>query len=302
MSAMVSSSMGKPYGVMRVCSAWGIPRSSFYHEQCPSLSSDKQKTVRIKGKRGPKTKLSDDELLALIREDLEASPFIGEGHRKVWARLRYTKKIKVGKKRVLRIMRENNLLSPHRVSQKPKHEHKGRIVTDEPGVMWGTDGAKVFTLDEGWGWIFACLEHWNSEVMGWNVVKHGDRFAACEPVSQGLMKAFGGIKAQIARGLSLRMDHGSQYTSYHFQNQIKYWGIAPSFAFVEQPQTNGVAERFFRTLKEQVIYGRVYRNLEEVRQAVSDFVELYNSQWLIEKNGYLSPLDARKAYYEGMAA
>ena len=66
--------------------------------------------------------------------------------------------------------------------------------------------------------------------------------------------------------------------------------------------SNGVVERFFRTLKEQVIYGRVYENLEEVRQAVSEFVELYNSQWLIEKNGYLSPLDARRAYYEGLAA
>jgi transposase InsO family protein len=63
-----------------------------------------------------------------------------------------------------------------------------------------------------------------------------------------------------------------------------------------------VVERFFRTLKKQVIYGRVFRNLEEVRQAVSDFVDLYSSQWLIKKNGYLSPLDARKAYFEREAA
>ena len=58
----------------------------------------------------------------------------------------------------------------------------------------------------------------------------------------------------------------------------------------------------FRIEKEQVIYGRVYRNLEEVRQAVSDFLELYNSQWLPKKNRYLSPADASKAYYEGKAA
>ena len=65
--------------------------------------------------------------------------------------------------------------------------------------------------------------------------------------------------------MSLRMDHGTQYLSDHFQNQLKYWGINPSFAFIEQPQTNGVAERFIRTLKAQVIYGRVFQNLEEVR-------------------------------------
>ena len=302
MSVCLSPATGKPYGVQRTCAAWGIPRSSFYCEQCPTLNSDKQKRIRKKGKRGPKMKLSDDELLVLIREDLEASPFIGEGHRKVWARLRYTKKIKVGKKRVLRIMGDNNLLSLHRVLQKPKHAHKGRIVTDEPGIMWGTDGARVFTLEEGWGWIFAAVEHWNSECMGWHVVKRGDRFAACEPIAQGLAREYGGVEAQIARGLLLRIDHGSKYTSYHFQKQLRYWGITPSFAFVEQPQTNGVSERFFRTLKEQVIYGRVYMNFEEVRQAVSVFVEPYNSQWLLEKNGYIRPADARKACYEGKAA
>jgi transposase InsO family protein len=59
------------------------------------------------------------------------------------------------------------------------------------------------------------------------------------------------------------MDHGTQSLADDFQNQLKHWGITPSFAFVEQPQTNGVAERFNRTLKEQVIHGRTYRNLEE---------------------------------------
>ena len=66
-------------------------------------------------KRGPKTLISDDELLTIIRDDLAASLFIGEGHRKVWGRIRFVKEIKVGRKRVLRIMRQNNLLSPHRV-------------------------------------------------------------------------------------------------------------------------------------------------------------------------------------------
>jgi transposase InsO family protein len=51
----------------------------------------------------------------------------------------------------------------------------------------------------------------------------------------------------------LRMDHGSQYTSDDFRNQLKFWGDTASFAFVAEPQTNGVAERFNRTLKEQAI-------------------------------------------------
>jgi len=90
------------------------------------------------------------------------------------------------------------------------------------------------------------------------------------------------------------MDNGSQYLSEHFQNQLKFWGIAPSFAFVEHPQTNGVVERFFRTLKEQIIYGRIYQTVEDLRVAVDKFVELYNGESRIERLGFLSPKQARE--------
>ena len=63
------------------------------------------------------------------------------------------------------------------------------------------------------------------------------------------------------------MDHGSQYLSDHFTNQIKFWGIQPSYAFVAEPQTNGVAERFNRTLKEQIIHGRCARCPDAGRNA-----------------------------------
>jgi len=54
-----------------------------------------------------------------------------------------------------------------------------------------------------------------------------------------------------------------------------------------------VAERYFRTLKEQVIYGRAFRTIAEVRQAVGDFLRQYNESWRIEKNGFLSPEQRR---------
>ncbi len=66
--------------------------------------------------------------------------------------------------------------------------------------------------------------------------------------------------------------------------------------------SNGVAERFNRTLREQVLNGRIFRNLEEVRKAVAEFVERYNQHWRLEKLGYLSPIMARVAHAEGIAA
>ena len=91
-------------------------------------------------------------------------------------------------------------------------------------------------------------------------------FAALQPISMGLAGLYGSTAAGAARELALRMDHGSQYLSDHFTNQIKFWGIQPSYAFVAEPQTNGVAERFNRTLKEQIIHGRIYRNIAELAE------------------------------------
>ena len=196
---------------------------------------------------------------------------------------------------MLRLMHENYLLSPYCGRPKSPKEHDGKIVTLAPNLMWGSDGTRFFTLDDGWVWIFAPVEHWNAECVGWHVCKKGDRYTALQPLSMALNNLYGGVQAEVARGLALRMDHGTQYLSDHFLNQLKFWGITPSFAFVAQPQTNGVAERFNRTLKEQAIYGRVFRNVEDVRDAVKTFVDLYNHEWRVEKNAYMSPHEIRQA-------
>lgn len=291
MSRTVSASTGKSYGIKRVCLVWDQARSTFYaRKQRAEVPSGGPSPA----KRGPKTEMSDEELLKLIRADLAESPFQGEGHRKVWMRLRYVKKIRVGRMRVLRIMRENNLLSPRRSPQGEPSKHEGTITTDAPNELWGTDGARIFTLEEGWTWAFVAVEHWSAECVGLHVTKIGNRFAALEPISQGLTKHFGSVGKDVARGLSLRMDHGPQYTADDFINQIRYWGITTSFAFVSEPETNGVAERFIRTMKEQAVYGRVFRNVQEVREALQKFVTLYNEQWLLEKNKGRSPSQLRQ--------
>ena len=121
-----------------------------------------------------------------------------------------------------------------------------------------------------------------------------DLHGACEAVCLDLRRC--GAGAGLADGSRLPVSVGPLLT-----NQIKFWGIQPSYAFVEQPQTNGVAERFNRTLKEQIIHGRIYRNIAELRNAVRGFVEQYNAQWIVEKNGYLSPAQARQAWHTAMS-
>ncbi len=115
MATTTSAATGQPYGVKRVCQVWGVPRSSFYAAQTPKPeSAEPQPPAR----RGPNPAITDEALLAAIKRDLESSPWTGEGHRKVWARLRVRDGIRVSRKRLLRVMRQNALLSPHESAPK----------------------------------------------------------------------------------------------------------------------------------------------------------------------------------------
>jgi putative transposase len=114
MSAATSPSTQRPYGVQRVCRIWAMPRSTFYWASRPADTAPAKP-------RGPRPLVDDASLLAAIRADLAASPFSGEGHRKVWARLHYGLGLPVGRDRVLRLMRDNQLLSPFR---RPLHQHR----------------------------------------------------------------------------------------------------------------------------------------------------------------------------------
>ena len=227
MSETTSAATGRCYGLQRVCQAWERSRSALYARR---TRAQQQRLGAVPARRGPKPRQSDAQLLAAIRADLARSPFQGEGHRKVHARLRILDGIRVARTRVLRVMRAHGLLSPHRGRQGAAIAHDGTITTQAPNVMWGTDGVRVFTVDDGWVWIFAAVEHWNAECVGWHACKVGSRFAALEPIAQGLQRIYGSVDADVARGLALRMDHGSQYLSDHFLNQIRYWGSVPASA------------------------------------------------------------------------
>jgi hypothetical protein len=116
-------------------------------------------------------------VLSAIRADLERSPWICEGHRKVWARLRVLDGIRVARKRVLRLMRENGLLSPHRHLPGQDAGHDGRIITEAPNLMWGTDATQIPTVLDCKVWLFAvvdlCVPRTSS--MANNVIHPGEK-------------------------------------------------------------------------------------------------------------------------------
>ena len=156
----------------------------------------------------------------------------------------------------------------------------------------------AWTQSDGWVWVFALLDHYSDEAWA-HVAKVGNRFAALQPVCDAVIDRFGGLSPDVARGVKLRHDWGSQYRSQHFQGSLSWLGITDDAAFVGEPQGNGVAERFMRTLKEQCLWSRLFEDVDDLRQAVTSFIEAYNNEWLIERLGHRTP---REAFRDATAA
>jgi putative transposase len=286
MSRTASPSTEKIYGLVRVCQIWKMARSTVYWRKThtPSLA-----------RRGPRPWRSDSEILTAIRAFIVESEFFGEGYRKVHAALRFNG-LRTSPRRVLRLMRENNLLAPSRVGQArgPK-AHDGNIKTERINVMWGTDMTTTLTTNEGTASIFFAIDHCSLEVVGLHAARRGTRFEALEPIRQGLIDHFGAMSQKAAEGLAIRHDHGSQFISSTYQKELRFLGIKSSPSFVREPQGNGIAERFVRTLKENLLWIRRFATVEELRLALLKFKDAYNHKWMVGRHGYKTPAQVRTA-------
>jgi transposase InsO family protein len=285
MSRRVSPSTDKVYGVERVTRLWGVSRATVYRHRHGSGETAPRRP-------GPLGAMSDDGLVQEIRKLLTASPFHGEGHRKLWARLRFAG-IRTSRRRVLRLTREHGLLAHQRVgAPHGSKAHDGRITTDRVDLMWGTDLTSAVT-GEGQAAVFVAVDHCSAECVGVHASRSADRFEALEPVRQAVRERFGAFAKDVAAGLRLRHDHGSQYVSHHFQAEIRFLGVESSPAFVREPEGNGCAERFIRTLKENLLWVRRFETVEELRLALQQFRQTYNRSWIIERHGYKTPAQVR---------
>lgn len=114
----------------------------------------------------------------------------------------------------------------------------------------------------------------------------------------------GGSENGVALGLTIRHDHGCQFRSRPSQDELRFLGATASPSFVREPEGNGVIERFWRTLKEQLLWVWTYRNVEDLCLARQNFCDLYNRSWMLQKHGYLttSQVSSKLAYRQEVAA
>ncbi len=171
--------------------------------------------------------------------------------------------------------------------------HEGKITVDRPDELWATDATESWSDRDGRCAVFVIVDHGSGEA--WvDASPRMDRFAAGDLLREVTIERFGSVEEAVADGLSLRYDGGPCFRSAHYQSEIDHLGITRSPAYHYEPETNGCAERFIQTLKEQVSWIRRFEMLAELRKAVREFARLYNREWLLERHGHRTPIEVRE--------
>ena len=233
MSRRVSPSTDQIYGLQRVTRIWGVSRATVYRHRHRSEAIERRRPARCDGGRGagagdPPAPAGQPVPRRGLPQAVGAAAPAG---------------IRTSRRRVLRLMREHGLLAHQRAGRpRGSRAHDGTITTARVDLMWGTDLTSVMT-GEGQTAVFITVDHCSAECVGLHASCSADRFEALEPIRQGVRERFGAFGKNLASGLALRHDHGSQHVSHHFQAEIRFLGIASSPAFVREPEGNGCAER-----------------------------------------------------------
>jgi hypothetical protein len=168
-------------------------------------------------------------------------------------------------------MREDQLLASHRKGNPhgPK-AHDGKIT-------------------------FFAVDHCSMECVGIHVAKRGIRFEALEPIRQGMREYFGAFGKDVAAGLSLRHDHGSQYVSDVFQEEVRFLGDRVlSCLCAGTLKGMDVLKRFVRIIKENLLWVKTFETVEEVRVALQEFRRIYNETWIVGRHAYKTPAQIRR--------
>ena len=203
----------------------------------------------------------------------------------------------VNHKRLVRIMREDNLLCLRRPLFKPpttdsRHgwrvwpnlaRHLAPMATDQ---LWVADITYV-RLDEAFVYLAVILDAFSRKVVGWAMEDHLRASLALDALEMALA-----VREVIPGSLVHHSDRGVQYACGDYVGRLEAAGILPSMSRAGCPYDNAMAESFMKTLKTEEVDASDYRDLADARTRIGEFIEqVYNRHRLHSALDYLSPLE-----------
>jgi putative transposase len=262
-----------------LCELLGVSRSGFYAwERRPPSSRD----------------LGDAWLLELIK-DIHSQSRRVYGAPRIHAELRLGLGIRVGRKRVERLMRQAKLsgLVPKKRGRTTVRVPGVRVADDlvkrqfrpaAANVLWLADITYLRTW-EGWLYLAAVQDAFSRRIVGWSMADHMRHELVVDALQMAL------ARRRPDPGLIHHSDQGGQYVSLGFGQAAREAGIARSMGSRGDCWDNAVAESFFATLKKELVHRRSWPTREELRRDVFDYVEIfYNATRRHSTLGMLSPI------------
>ena len=214
------------------------------------------------------------------------------GYRRVSRELR-RRGLVVNHKRVARLMREDNLLAvqPRAWVQTTDSNHELKVYLNLAARMQLTGINQLWVADityirlrAEFVYLAVVLDAWSRKVVGWAL----GRSLAAQLTLSALEKAI--AERQPLPGLVHHSDRGSQYACREYVGLLESHGMLPSMSRPANPYDNASCESFMRTLKREEIYANTYRDLEDLRAHIEEFIEhYYNRIRLHSALGYLPP-------------
>jgi transposase InsO family protein len=269
-----------PQGVLtveRMCALAGVSRAGYYRHWQASRPRQEETGVRDAIQR-----------LALAHRCY--------GYRRIAAQLR-REGLAVNRKRVLRLMREDNLLClrirPF-VPVTTDSRHGWRVVPNlARGLLltgldqlWVADITYVHLLEE-FAYLAIVLDAFSRRVVGWALESHLQASLAVAALTMALA-----ARRPAHGSLIHHSDRGVQYACGDYTALLEAHGIQASMSRVANPYDNAKAESFMKTLKQEEIDGRAYRDADAARQAIGSFIEeIYNRQRLHSALDYRPPAE-----------
>lgn len=267
---------------------------------CQVLTVSKSGYYKWKNKSKTKKFQEDQKILEKIRIIyLKSNRTYGSP--RITAELRDSGII-INKKKVVRLMRDNSLIS--RISKRKKfNKNKNKIhplvknivnrnfEAIAPNHVWLSDITYIKT-GEGWLYLAAILDVYSRKIVGLSM----NKIQSKELVSAALSMA---VKQQAVKNkVILHSDQGSQYSSYEYQKQCKNHGFVQSMSNRGNCYDNAMMESFFHTLKTEKIYSEKYQTREEAKKSIFEYIEIYyNRKRLHSGIGYKTPIEFEKMYY-----
>lgn len=237
---------------------------------------------------------NDDEIIKLIQECHSKNKKC-YGYRRVTKWLKKVKGIVINKKRILRIMTENNLLSVIRRKKPFKYKYNGNLcyenlmdrnfTTNIPNEKWVTDISYII-VPEGTLYLSAIRDLCGNFIVSHKMAKRQDYSLVKRTIDSAISSE------NSPKGVMIHSDGGGQYRSWDYRFQTNELGLVPSMSKPATPGDNACAENFFSILKTECIYIEKPKTLLDAERLIDEFVQYYNYE-RIQGNG-LTPFEERQ--------